>query len=149
MRRRVAAKAAWVHDASVDFTHTQLWHRGRRFVRRHMAAECFGVGALVGGAALLVTPGEQAEGKLPPAEAARVAFEARRRRGKVLHPPVQAPPRPEQKRSRSIGRAQRSCHGGGADEAAGTTWCSSGSEADTEEPCEFVPVDSHHLENLD
>mmetsp|Transcript_104043 Transcript_104043/g.325584 ORF Transcript_104043/g.325584 Transcript_104043/m.325584 type:complete len:131 (+) Transcript_104043:115-507(+) len=83
------------------------------------------------------------------AQAARVAFEARRRRGKVLHPPVQAPPRPEQKRSRSIGRAQRSCHGGGADEAAGTTWCSSGSEADTEEPCEFVPVDSHHLENLD
>eukprot|EP00439_Symbiodinium_sp_Y106_P059613 s496_g8.t1 len=43
-------KAAWFHDAVVDFQETDFFWEARRFARRHVVAEAFGLGALAGGA---------------------------------------------------------------------------------------------------
>lgn len=49
-------KAAWLHDAVLDFQETELFWQARRFARRHFVAEAFGLGALTGAVLLLSAP---------------------------------------------------------------------------------------------
>lgn len=58
--RRLATKAvnkaAWFHDAVVDFQETEFFWQAQKFARRHVVAEAFGLGVVTGGVLLLTAP---------------------------------------------------------------------------------------------
>ncbi|CAK9075274.1 unnamed protein product [Durusdinium trenchii] len=58
-------KAAWLHDAVVDFQETELFWQAHRFARRHVVAEAFGLGAVTGGLLLLTAPSPSPRPKAP------------------------------------------------------------------------------------
>ncbi|CAJ1356128.1 unnamed protein product [Effrenium voratum] len=73
-------KAAWFHDAVVDFQETDLFWQARRFARRHLVAETFGLGVAAGTVLLLTapTPKKRPKARPDPREAGLAELRARR-----------------------------------------------------------------------
>eukprot|EP00434_Breviolum_minutum_P017398 symbB.v1.2.015363.t1/scaffold1139.1/size135665/2 len=67
LARRLATKAvnkaAWFHDAVVDFQETEFFWQAHRFARKHVVAEAFGLGVVTGGVLLLTAPASKNEAR--------------------------------------------------------------------------------------
>mmetsp|Transcript_11384 Transcript_11384/g.27312 ORF Transcript_11384/g.27312 Transcript_11384/m.27312 type:complete len:205 (+) Transcript_11384:51-665(+) len=89
-------KAAWLHDAVLDFQETDFFWEARRFARRHAVAEAFGLGVVAGGVWLLTAPPPRrtpAKRQPDPAQAAAAELHARRA-GNFPRRVLGAPPLP-------------------------------------------------------
>lgn len=89
-------KAAWFHDAVVDFQETDFFWEARRFARRHVVAEAFGLGALAGGVLLLTAPAPKRPPPQAPKETTQDALAqlSARRAGPPSRRTLGAPPLP-------------------------------------------------------